>query len=149
MAIGTHNAAYAATVAKVQVNKKTGKITITDLWAAQDSGLAINPGLVENQMLGSLMQGASAALMEELRFDTHRVTSTDWVTYPIMRFKDAPKIHLSVIQRTEKLSEGSGEPPLVPVVPAIANAVYDALGIRMFKAPMTPAYVRGRIAQGK
>ncbi len=149
MAIGTHNAAYAATVAKVQVNKKTGKITITDLWAAQDSGLAINPGLIENQMLGSLMQGASAALIEELRFDTHRVTSTDWVTYPIMRFKDAPKIHLSVIQRTEKLSEGSGEPPLVPVVPAIANAVYDALGIRMFKAPMTPAYVRGRIAQGK
>ena len=73
----------------------------------------------------------------------------DWVTYPILRFKDSPKIHLSVVQRVDKLSEGSGEPPLVPVVPAIANAVYDALGIRMFKAPMTPAYVRGRIAQGK
>jgi CO/xanthine dehydrogenase Mo-binding subunit len=147
MAIGTHNASYAATVAKLQVDKKTGKVDVLDLWAAQDSGMAVNPGLIENQMSGNLIQGTSVALQEALRYDKHRVTSTDWVTYPILRFKDAPRVHTYVVQRTDQPSTGSGEPPHVPVVPAIANAIYDATGVRMWRQPMTPAYIRGRLSE--
>ena len=147
MAIGTHNASYAATVAKVQVDKKTGKVAVQELWAAQDSGMTVNPGLIMNQMSGNLIQGTSVALQEALRYDKRRVTSTDWVSYPILRFKDAPKVHTYVVQRTDQPSTGSGEPPHVPVVPAIANAIYDATGVRMWHQPMTPAYVRGRLAE--
>ena len=104
--------------------------------------MTVNPGLIENQMSGNLIQGTSVALQEALRYDKHRVTSTDWVSYPILRFKDAPKVHTYVVQRTDQPSTGSGEPPHVPVVPAIANAIYDATGVRMWRQPMTPSYVR-------
>jgi CO/xanthine dehydrogenase Mo-binding subunit len=147
LAIGTHNASYAGTVAKVQVDKKTGKVSVQDLWAAQDSGMTVNPGLIENQMSGNLIQGTSVALHEALRYDKHRVTSTDWVSYPILRFKDAPRVHTYVVQRTDQPSTGSGEPPHVPVVPAIANAIYDATGVRMWRQPMTPSYVKDRLAE--
>ena len=109
--------------------------------------MTVNPGLIENQMSGNLIQGTSVALQEALRYDKHRVTSTDWVSYPILRFKDAPKVHTYVVQRTDQPSTGSGEPPHVPVVPAIANAIYDATGVRMWHQPMTPSYVRGRLGE--
>jgi CO/xanthine dehydrogenase Mo-binding subunit len=146
MAIGTHGASRAGTVAHVQVNKKTGKVTVLHLYAGQDSGLAVNLGLIENQMSGNLMKATSKALFEELRFDKKRVTSTDWVSYPMLRFKDAPAVTTVVVQRTDQLPTGSGEPPQVPAIAAIANAVYDATGVRMFQAPLTPARVRGALA---
>jgi len=146
MAIGTHGASRAATVAQIEVNKKTGKIRILHLYAAQDSGLAVNPALIENQMSGNLMQGASKILHEELRFDKNRVTSTDWVTYPMLRFKDAPPVTTVVVNRPDQLPTGSGEPPQVPVGAAVANAFYDATGVRIYQAPLTPARVRGVLA---
>jgi CO/xanthine dehydrogenase Mo-binding subunit len=107
----------------------------------------VNPGLIENQMSGNLVQGTSVALNERLRYSTHRVTSMDWVSYPILRFKDAPRVHTTLIQRADQPSTGSGEPPQVPVVPAIANAVFDATGVRMWQQPLTPGYVLGRLRQ--
>ena len=86
-----HGGAYAAVVADIQVNKKTGKILVTHLYAAQDSGFGMNPDLIYNQMVGNVIQGTSRALWEEVTFNTNQVTSIDWVTYPILRFKDAPK----------------------------------------------------------
>ena len=74
MAIGTHGASRAATVAHIEVDKKSGKITILHLYAGQDSGLAVNPGLIENQMSGNLQQGASKILHEELQFSKTRNT---------------------------------------------------------------------------
>jgi nicotinate dehydrogenase subunit B len=150
LAVGTHNASYAATVAHVEVNKATGKITVKHLWSAQDSGFAINPGLLMNQMSGNLIMGASRVLHEELAFDRKRVTSRDWVTYPILRFKETPTVTTVVVNRPDREASGSGEPPLVPTGPAIANAVYDATGVRITHAPMTPARVRGFLrAAGK
>ncbi len=147
LAIGTHNASYAAAVARVQVDRRSGKVRVLELWSAQDAGLAVNPGLIENQMAGNLVQGTSVALHEALRYDTRRVTSSDWVTYPILRFRDSPRVHTLVIQRTDQASTGSGEPPQVPVVAAIANAVFDATGVRMWQLPLTPGYVHGRLKQ--
>jgi CO/xanthine dehydrogenase Mo-binding subunit len=143
MAIGTHNDSYGAGVAYVSVNKETGKITVNHLWAGQDSGFAINPELLMNTMVGNLTQGTSKVLHEELAFDKKRVTSRDWVTYPILRFKEAPKVTTVLVNRPDRNASGSGEPPLVPIGAAIANAVYDATGVRMTQAPLTPARVRG------
>jgi len=150
VAIGTHNASYAATVAHVTVTKSTGKVTINHLWAAQDSGFAINPDLLMNQMSGSLIQGVSRLLHEELQFSKQRVTSRDWVSYPILRFKDSPKVTTVLMNRPDRDASGSGEPPLVPVGASIANAIFDATGVRMTQAPLTPVRVRGFLkAAGK
>jgi nicotinate dehydrogenase subunit B len=85
-------------------------------------------------------------LNEQIRFDKSYVTSTDWVTYGHLRFKDSPKTTEIVVQRLDKPSLGSGEPPTCPIVGAIANAFYDATGVRMHEAPMTPARVRATLA---
>jgi CO/xanthine dehydrogenase Mo-binding subunit len=141
-----HGGSYAASVADISVNKKTGKITVDHVYAAQDAGLTVNPNLVENQMLGSTVQGVSRALNEQIRFSKSYVTSTDWVTYGHLRFKDSPNVTNIVVQRLDKPSLGSGEPPTCPIVGAIANAFYDATGVRMHEAPFTPARVRATLA---
>jgi nicotinate dehydrogenase subunit B len=134
-----------ANAAFVQVNKKTGKITAVHMYAVQDAGLTINPGLVQNQMTGCQIMGASRALCEEVAFTKSRVTSLDWVSYPIMRFKDSPAVTTVVVQRTDQVSSGSGEPSEVPVAAALANAFFDATGVRVRQAPMTPARVRATL----
>ena len=143
MAVGTHNDSYAATVAHVEVNRETGKVNVIHLYAGQDSGFIINPDLIMNQMLGSLVQSASKVLHEELQFDKKRVTSRDWVSYPILRFKDTPKVTNVIVHRPDREASGSGEPPLLSASAAIPNAIFDATGVRMTQAPLTPARVRG------
>jgi CO/xanthine dehydrogenase Mo-binding subunit len=140
-----HGGAYAASVADITVNKKTGKITVDHVYAAQDAGLTVNPNLVENQMLGSTVQGVSRLLYEEVRFSKSYVTSTDWVTYPILRFKDSPGFTPVVVQRTDQPCLGSGEPPTCPIIGAVANAFFDATGVRLHEAPFTPARVRATL----
>jgi nicotinate dehydrogenase subunit B len=149
MAVGTHNDSYAATVAHVEVNRKTGKITVLHLYSGQDSGFIINPDLIMNQMMGSAIQSASKVLHEELQFDKKRVTSRDWVSYPILRFKDSPKMTAVIVYRPDREASGSGEPPLLSASAAIPNAVFDATGVRMYHAPLTPARVRGYLTAGK
>jgi len=129
-------------VTDVMVDKKTGKIRILHMTGVQDVGLAISPGLVQNQMSGSMIQTASRALYEGIRYTKTEVTSTDWVTYPILRFKDHPSVTTAVFQRTDQVPTGAGE-PLVPGTPAsIANAFFDATGVRIRQVPMTPERVR-------
>ena len=150
MAVGTHNDSYAATVAHVTVDKKSGKVTVNHLFAGQDSGFIINPDLIMNQMTGSLIQSTSKLLHEELQFDRKRVTSRDWVSYPILRFKDTPKVTPVIVFRPDREASGSGEPPLLSASAAIPNAIFDATGVRMTQAPLTPVRVRGFLsAAGK
>jgi nicotinate dehydrogenase subunit B len=129
-------------VTDVMVDRKTGKIRILHMTGVQDVGLAISPGLVQNQMSGSMIQTASRALYEGVRYTKTEVTSTDWVSYPILRFKDHPSVTTAVFQRTDQTPTGAGE-PLVPGTPAsIANAFFDATGVRIRQVPMTPERVR-------
>ena len=107
-----------------------------------DAGLSINPALVENQMTGAGVQAVSRALHETVTFNTTRVTSLDWVTYPILRFKDTPKVTTVVVQRKEQVPLGAGESGHPGIAPAIANAFFDATGVRIREAPMTPVRVR-------
>ena len=140
-----HGGAYAAVVADIQVNKQSGKITVKHVYAAQDSGFSMNPSLIYNQMEGNVIQGTSRAMSEEVTFNKNQVTSIDWITYPILRFRDSPGVTAVLVQRTDQPSLGSGEPVTCPVIGAIANAFFDATGARMHEAPMTPGRVRATL----
>jgi nicotinate dehydrogenase subunit B len=142
---GAHTASYAAVVADVEVNRKTGRIVVKHSYAAMDVGLAVNPELVANQIVGQQIMAASRALLEQVTFTRSGVTSIDWVTYPILRFRDAPKVTPIVVQRTDLPSEGAGEESQSALVAAIANAFFDATGIRLYNQPMSPAYVRAAL----
>jgi CO/xanthine dehydrogenase Mo-binding subunit len=147
IAIGTINnvITMAAVVADVEVNTRTGKILVKDIWAAENVGLTVSPAGVHNQMIGCLVTGASRALCEQMTFDTKRVTSLDWVTYPSLRFRDSPRAHVMTVEQRDVQPTGSGEPSLIPVGAAIANAFFDATGVRVREAPMTPARVRATL----
>ncbi len=146
VAMGGFAGAFPAVVADITVNKKTGKITVDHLYGAQDAGITVNPASVENQMVGCMVQGCSRALIEEVRFSKVRQTSLDWVSYPVIRFKDAPMTTTVVVQRLDQNPAGSGEPSTAPVAAAIGNAFFDATGVRLTRMPMTPGYVRGALA---
>ena len=145
ISISPHSWSPNSAVSEIEVNRKTGKIVVKNLYMAMDAGLAINPAFVENQIVGGAVQSVSKTLSEQVNFDTRRVTSLDWVTYPILRFVDAPKVTAVVIQRTDKVPGGVGETPIPPVPASIANAFFDATGVRLREAPMTPARVRGAL----
>ena len=158
VAIGGFAGTMAGIVADIKVNKKSGKISVTHLYGAQDTGLSVYIGGVENQAVGSMTQGLSRALDEQVNFDKRHVTSLDWVSYPILRFKDSPQITFSVVQRTDipavdsgtvasdgVLATGSGEPPTAPIAAAVANAFFDATGVRLREAPLTSGHVKAAL----
>ena len=91
---------------------------------------------------GAESMAVSRSMEESVRFNKTRVTGLDWVTYPILRFKDAPKVTTVVVQRKEHVPLGAGEPPTVGIGSAVANAFFDATGVRIRQAPMNPATVR-------
>ena len=146
IAIGGFAASQTGVVAEIELNRKSGRIVPKRLYASQVAGLTVYLDGVKGQMEGNLVMGASRALREEVVFDRRRVTSLDWVTYPILRFKDAPAVATTIVQRPDLVPTGSGEPLQAPVAAAIANAFFDATGVRLREAPMTPGRVRAVLA---
>ena len=142
IAIGGFASTFVGIVAEIDVDTVTGKIRTNHVYAAQDCGLIINPNTVEQQVEGCVIQGVSRALIEEVKFSKSRVTTLDWESYPILRYKDAPEITTVLVNRPDQRSSGSGEPATAPVAAAIANAFFDATGKRIRTMPMTPARVR-------
>ena len=145
---------YSGAVAEVEVHVKTGKVIVTRMWGVQDSGLVVNPASIENQLSGMLIRSVSRTLYEQVAFNKRRVTSTDWVSYPILRFADTPTVTTSVISRIEVVPasqspikmagpryRGAGESMEAAAPAAIANAIFDATGVRFRQAPITPAKV--------
>jgi len=128
---------YVGVVADVTVNRKTGKIKVERFHVAHDCGQIINPDGLKNQIEGNVVQTVSRALIEDLQFDRSRVTSLDWATYPILTFPDVPDIVIDLIDRPSERPWGAGEPTAAVVPSAIANAVYDAVGIRLRSVPFT------------
>ena len=149
LGLATHHVSYGAAVAEVEVNRRTGDIRVTRLYGALDCGLCINPALVENQIVGQMVQATSRMLKEEIVFDEHGVTSLDWNSYPILRFAEAPDVVPIVVQRMEEPSTGAGEEVMGATAAAIANAVFDATGVRLRRYPMTPPRVREALAATK
>lgn len=147
VALGTHFSSYGAAVAEVEVNRRTGKIRVTHMVGALDPGLIVNPAFVEQQIEGMMIQAASRALVEQVTFDRTHVTSLDWTTYPVLRFDEAPKVTAIAISRPDQPSTGAGEEALGAGVAAIANAFFDATGVRLHERPMTPERVLAALAK--
>ena len=139
--VGTHLASYGGAVAEIEVNKETGKVVAKRLYGAIDCGLAVNPGFIENQISGQLVQTASRMFHEEVTFNTTNVTSLDWNSYPLLRFEECPQVHAVVVQRLSERPLGAGEEVMAAAAAAIANAFFDATGVRMREYPLTPARV--------
>jgi nicotinate dehydrogenase subunit B len=143
---GTHGTAgYTAAVVEISVNKKTGKITASHIYNVMDVGLAANPAGVANSLSGGSIMGLSRILHEEIRFNKSNITSLDWVSYPILRFSEAPAVTNVILQKTDQLPLGAGEPGIVPIPGAVANAFFDATGVRVRSGPLTPARVRAAL----
>jgi CO/xanthine dehydrogenase Mo-binding subunit len=136
-------AAYVAVAVELIVDRESGRIQLERAVAADDSGQAINPDGIKNQVEGAIVQAASWTLFEEVAFDRTRITSRDWATYPIMRFGDLFKsVDVQVIDRPGQPYLGTGEGGQGPTAAAIANAVADASGARLRALPLSPERVR-------
>jgi nicotinate dehydrogenase subunit B len=145
IALGTHTSSYAAAVADIEVDRETGKIVATHLYGAIDAGLCVNPGCLENQISGMLVQATSRMLKEEVTFSATNVTSLDWNSYPILRFEECPAVTAVVVQHLDQKSSGGGEELMGPAAAAIANALFDATGVRLREYPLTPERVLAAI----
>jgi CO/xanthine dehydrogenase Mo-binding subunit len=126
--------AYCAVVAEIEGAED---IHVKRLTMAVDVGEAINPDGVINQIEGGAIQACSWVLKERVRFDRQRITSNAWETYPILRFSEVPEVQVELIQRPDSEPLGAGEAAHGPVTAAIANAVFDALGVRVRNLPIT------------
>ncbi|HXT79264.1 MAG TPA: molybdopterin cofactor-binding domain-containing protein [Acetobacteraceae bacterium] len=133
---------YVGAVADVDVNRKTGEIAVTRFFVVHDCGQIINPDGVRSQLEGNIIQTISRTLMERVTFNRSRVTSTDWASYPILRFPQVPEIHMELIDRPTEPPWGAGEPAAAVVSAAISNAVHDATGARLRSVPFTPDKVK-------
>jgi CO/xanthine dehydrogenase Mo-binding subunit len=126
--------AYCAVVAEIEGAED---IRVQRLTIAVDVGEAINPDGVINQIEGGAIQATSWVLKERVRFDPQRITSNTWAAYPILRFSEVPDVQVELIQRPDSDPLGAGEAAHGPVTAAIANAVFDALGVRVRNLPIT------------
>lgn len=129
---------YVAVVADVSVNRRTGRVKVDRFHVAHDCGQIINPDGLRNQIEGNVIQTTSRTLIEDLAWDRSTVTGLDWMTYPILRFPDVPSVHTDLIDRPTEQPWGAGEPTAAVVPSAIANAIYDAIGVRLRSVPFTP-----------
>jgi CO/xanthine dehydrogenase Mo-binding subunit len=120
-----------------QHDHEVAELVLTELTVAVDVGLVINPDGLVNQIEGGAIQATSWVLKERVRFDRQRITSTSWTEYPILRFSEVPDVEVEVIQRPDIDPVGAGEAAHGPVTAAIANAVFDALGVRVRDLPIT------------
>ncbi len=145
--LSTRNGTYVGTVAEVEVNRRTGEVRVTRFVCAHDCGLIINPDALRSTIAANLMQSLSRATKEEVTFDHNNVTSTDWVTYPVVRASDVPsQVDIVLLNHPELPPNGAGEPSSRATAAAIANAIFDATGARVRQAPLTPARVKAALA---
>lgn len=135
--------AYVAIAVEVSVEPETGHVTLEHAEAAVDSGQIVNPDGVRNQIEGGIVQCASWTLHEELRYDTSRIRSFDWGTYPILRFSSVPRrINVHLIDRPGAPFLGAAEASMGPAAGALANAIFDATGQRMREMPIAGDVLR-------
>jgi nicotinate dehydrogenase subunit B len=132
---------YVAAVADVAVNLKTGEIRVTKFTIAHDCGLVVNPDGVTNQIEGQVVQTLSRTLHEEVTFSRSAITSVDWASYRLLRFPEVPRIDVVLIDQPTRPAWGAGEPACAVVPSAVANAVFDAVGVRLRSVPFRPAEV--------
>jgi CO/xanthine dehydrogenase Mo-binding subunit len=138
---------YVGVVAEVQVDTKSGVVSAKRFYVAHDCGQIINPDGLRNQIEGNVVQTVSRVLKEEVKFDRSMVTSLDWGSYPILTFPEVPEVVMDLIDRPNEVPWGGGEPTAAVVPSAIANAVFDATGVRLRSVPFTPSKVKSALGR--
>lgn len=142
VACGIDAGTWVATCAEVEADKKSGKVKVKRVVCAQDMGLVVNPDGAMMQMEGCIMMGLGYVLTEGLRFKGGEILDRNFDTYQMPRFSWLPAIETYIIDNQESDPQGGGEPAIVVMGGVIANAVYDAIGVRMFRLPMTEERIR-------
>ena len=140
-----HNGAYCAAVAHVEVQQE---VRVRKLWLAVDVGRVVHADGARNQLEGGAIQTVSWVLKEAVRFDRTRVTSDSWEGYPILRFSEVPQVELALLDRPQEKAVGAGEATHGPVAAAIANAVADAIGVRVRELPLTRERLERAVQEG-
>lgn len=140
-------AAWAAWVADVEVNRETGEVHVSRVVVGHDAGLMINPAGVQHQIHGNVLQTTSRALKEALPLDakTNLPVAREWGSYPILNFREVPVVEVMMMPRPGEPPLGAGESSSVPGTAAIANAIFDATGVRFREPPFTPEVVRAAL----
>ncbi len=138
VAFATLRETIVATVAEVGVNPKTGALRVRRLICAHDCGFIVNPRSLQGTIEANLIQSLSRSIYEQVTFDDRNVTSVDWRTYPIVQMRDVPdEVKVVLINQPSIAPTGGGEPSSRPTAAAIANAIFDATGVRVRTAPLT------------
>jgi CO/xanthine dehydrogenase Mo-binding subunit len=147
VAFARRNKTIVALVAEVDVDRRSGRVRPRRLVVAHDCGLIVNPGGLRQCIENGLIYGTSRSLWEEVHFDREKVTSVDWATYPILDIKDVPDVvDIVLIDRKDQPPTGAGEPMVRVPGPAIANAIFDATGVRIRRGPLTPDRVKAALS---
>ncbi|MFT7475599.1 MAG: nicotinate dehydrogenase subunit B [Verrucomicrobiales bacterium] len=137
---------YFAVIVELTVDRETGQIQLSHATGASDSGRIISPDGVSNQLEGGCVQAASWTLKEAVQLTPDQVTSVDWETYPVLRFSDSFPVRTILLDRPDQPPLGCGEAAQGPMAAAIANAVFDAVGVRMRDLPLTCERVKSALA---
>ena len=147
VACGEYGDTCVAMMAEIAVDRTTGGIKATRMLCAQDMGRVINPDGARMQMEGSMMMGLGYALSEELHFNRGAILDLNFDSYPIPRFSWMPKIETVLVGSDATALKGGGEPPIITVGAVLANALFDAIGVRPNRLPMTPSRVLPMVQQ--
>jgi nicotinate dehydrogenase subunit B len=143
IAYAQRNGTRCAVIAEVDVDRASGKIWARKFVVGHDCGQIINPEGLRHTIEGNVVQGISRTLWEEVKFDAKNVTSVDWMTYPILDITETPEaIEVALVNHPELPPTGAGEPSIRPVAAAIANAIFDATGVRIRRVPFSPDRVK-------
>ncbi|HUD63478.1 MAG TPA: molybdopterin cofactor-binding domain-containing protein [Candidatus Sulfotelmatobacter sp.] len=135
---GYEKLGYIATFAEVQVDRKSGEVKVVRVVTAFDCGAIVNPDNLRNQIEGSNVQGLGGALFEAISFENGKIVNGRMSEYRVPRFSDVPVLETELVDRKDLPSVGAGECPMVGLAPAIANAIFDATGVRLRALPLVP-----------
>ena len=134
-------------MAQVSVDRGSGKVSVARIVGAQDMGIVVNPDGAKMQSEGAVTQGLGYTFAEEIRFKGGQILDRNFDTYQIPRFSWVPKIEIVLVKNDDLAPQGGGEPAIIPTGAVIANAVFDAVGARVYRLPLTPDRVKEAIAR--
>ena len=147
LACGLDAGTYVAHMAEVEVDERTGHVQVKRIVCAQDMGVVVNPDGAQMQMEGCITMGLGYTLSEDIRFRGGEILDTNFDSYEIPRFSRLPEIETILVKNDLVTPQGGGEPAIICIGALVANAIYDAVGVRLFQLPMTPARVQEALAE--
>jgi isoquinoline 1-oxidoreductase beta subunit len=145
IALATDGGTVAVEIAEISLDPETGRIRVHRVVAAVDPGRVINPDGATAQIEGSIVMGTSAALLEEITVKDGRVQAGNFDRYPVLRMSQAPEVETVLLEAPDGKPRGLGEPPIGPIAPAIGNAFFALIGVRLRRLPMTPDRVKAAL----